>query len=383
MANECNMLPRGSGPHTVGCTDIMTTGGQEGTFMRVYYPCTTNGSKMYPPTSLMPRHEYTAGLVSFLRRSQWLFPHLINRWFGRMKASVYWNAQLDGKEAYPLLIFSHGLGGFRSLYSTVCIDMASQGFVVGAVEHRDESASATYSIDDDGQEKWISFRHLQQGEKEFPLRNKQVEIRAEECIRALHLFEDFQNGCPVENLLPVDFKFTSFQGCIDLKRVAIMGHSFGGATAILAAHKEADFRCAIVLDGWMVPLHEDLLPVVKKPLFFINSETFHWPVNVAAMLVLLSNQPANRMITLLGTGHLNQSDCPFAVSGYLGRLLGTRGPLDPKEAMRINNCASLAFLHKHLELVPGFEQWDELVEGKGEHVMKGSPVKPFVDGSSS
>lgn len=42
----------------------------------------------------------------------------------------------------PAVIFSHGLGGFRSMYSVPCAELASQGYVVLAVEHADGSSSA-------------------------------------------------------------------------------------------------------------------------------------------------------------------------------------------------------------------------------------------------
>lgn len=45
---------------------------------------------------------------------------------------------------FPLLMFSHGLGGTRTMYSSVCGEFASYGFVVCAVEHRDGSGPRTY-----------------------------------------------------------------------------------------------------------------------------------------------------------------------------------------------------------------------------------------------
>lgn len=39
------------------------------------------------------------------------------------------------------MVFSHGLGGMRTTYSYICADIASHGWVVAAVEHRDGSAS--------------------------------------------------------------------------------------------------------------------------------------------------------------------------------------------------------------------------------------------------
>jgi platelet-activating factor acetylhydrolase len=36
----------------------------------------------------------------------------------------------------PAVVFSHGLGGIRTTYSSVCSDLASHGYVVAAIEHR-------------------------------------------------------------------------------------------------------------------------------------------------------------------------------------------------------------------------------------------------------
>ncbi|KAF2998296.1 hypothetical protein E8E13_007348 [Curvularia kusanoi] len=50
----------------------------------------------------------------------------------------------DGEPVFPLLMFSHGLGGTRTAYSSLCSEFASYGFVVCAVEHRDGSGPRTF-----------------------------------------------------------------------------------------------------------------------------------------------------------------------------------------------------------------------------------------------
>ena len=79
-------------------------------------------------------------------------------------------------------MFSHGLGAFRSAYNGVCIDLASHGYVIAAVEHKDGSAcTSLYRIPGHGVkegdynqyvDEWIP--HLKPGDDEFSLRNKQV-----------------------------------------------------------------------------------------------------------------------------------------------------------------------------------------------------------------
>lgn len=131
----------------------------------------------------------------------------VNRNIGKLKA----------------VVFSHGLGGTRFLYSNTCCELASYGFIVIALEHRDGSASMTYYYDSQEEKlrnepTWFKVQRVKVGGPEhFPTRKAQVEKRSSECKRALDLLENLNKGRDIENILDNDFDFTQFKASLRLQ----------------------------------------------------------------------------------------------------------------------------------------------------------------------
>ncbi|XP_006120742.1 platelet-activating factor acetylhydrolase isoform X2 [Pelodiscus sinensis] len=377
-------IPRGKGPYSVGCTDLMTGHTTQGSFFRLYYP-SQNGTTS-EDTKWIPRKEYYRGICDFLNMYRLLGEKFLQYYVGSVTCPAKWNAAFKSGEKYPLIIFSHGLGAFRTIYSAICIEMASQGFIVVAVEHRDKSSSATYYYKESPvseareeaaaglEEEWIYYRRLKQGEQEFPLRHQQVQQRREECIKALDLILDINSGKHVENVLPSNFDWTLLKGSIDNNKIAMMGHSFGAATAIETLSKETRFKCGIALDAWMLPLDDEVYPRVHQPLLFINSEKFQWATNVLKMKKLDSSDTERKMITIKGSVHQSFPDFTFLAGTFVGKIFKLQGDIDPNIAIDISNKASLAFLQKHLGLEKDFNQWDTLVDGEGNNVIRGTNI---------
>ncbi|NXC38068.1 PAFA2 acetylhydrolase, partial [Penelope pileata] len=362
-------LPPGKGPHCVGCADVMVGHTKQGLFFRLFYPCLPQDGAERP--LWIPRYEYCSGLADFSGHSRrWCAP-LLSIALGSCRVPVSWKGPFKPcSSGYPLVIFSHGLGAFRTVYSSVCMEVASWGFVVAALEHRDRSAAVTYFCTAEaGQEQWIRYQSVPQGQKEFYFRNNQAHQRAAECTRALQLFRDISSGKFILNVLPQGFNLSVLKDSIDLGKVAVMGHSFGGVTAVLALVKEPGFRCAVALDAWMFPLENVLYPEVVKPVLFINTEKFQTPESVAKMKRLSSRNSQTKIITILGSVHQSQTDFPFLTGKLINCVLRARGTLDPYKCMDITSRGALAFLQRHLDVREEFAQWDSLLEGIGDSVV--------------
>ncbi|KAG9347588.1 hypothetical protein JZ751_005158 [Albula glossodonta] len=326
MGNSCSTnlgIPPGKGPNQVGCTDLMVDHTVQGSFFRLYYPCVESTISEMP--CWIPSKEYFNGLADFMKINRSLSEKIFNYLYGSFKIPAALDAPFKPNGKYPVIIFSHGLGAFRTLYSAICAEIASQGFIVAAVEHRDGSSSATFYFQEKPIEEekdqaaskntlttqenlevvWMYYKALQQGESEFPLRNKQVKQRADECIRALDILIQINSGSSVTNVLQSQFDWTTLENTMDMCRTAIMGHSFGGATVIESLCKESKFKCGIALDSWMFPLDEEIFPRVKQPILFINSERFQWVGNIIRMRKLDSTTIPRKMITIRSEHLLN------------------------------------------------------------------------------
>ncbi|XP_032196069.1 platelet-activating factor acetylhydrolase isoform X1 [Mustela erminea] len=369
-------IPKGNGSYSVGCTDLMFDYTKKGTFLRLYYP--SQEEDYHSDTLWIPNKEYFFGLSKYLG-THWLMGKILSLFFGSMTTPADWNSPLRTGEKYPLIVFSHGLGAFRTIYSAIGIDLASHGFIVAAVEHRDGSASATYYFQDQsaaeiGNKSWLYLQSLKTEEEEMSVRSEQVQKRAKECSQALDLILDIDRGRPVKNVLDLEFDVEQLKDSIDRDKIAVIGHSFGGATVVQTLSEDQRFRCGIALDAWMAPLDDEIFSRIPQPLFFINSERFQYPANIEKMKKCYSPGKERKMITIRGSVHQNFADFTFATGKIIGHIFTLKGDIDSNVALGLSNKASLAFLQKHLGLREDFDQWDSLIEGKDANLIPGTNI---------
>ncbi|XP_040585242.1 platelet-activating factor acetylhydrolase [Mesocricetus auratus] len=366
-------IPKGNGSYPVGCTDLMFGYANESAFLRLYYPAQDQD---HLDTVWIPNKEYFFGLSKFIGTPQFV-GNILHFLYGSKTTPASWNSPLRTGEKYPLIVFSHGLGAFRTIYSAIGIGLASYGFIVAAVEHRDGSASASYYFEDQAAAKaenrtWLYLKMVKQEEAE-KVRKQQVRQRAKECSQALSAILDIGHGSPKENILGSDFDVRQLKDAIDGDKIAVIGHSFGGATVIHALSEDQRFKCGVALDPWMFPVSEELYSQIPQPLFFINSAQFQSPKDIMKMKRFYQPGKERKMIAIKGSVHQNFADFTFVTGKIIGTKLTLKGEIDSCVAIDLTNKASLAFLQRHLGLHKDFNQWDSLVEGNDKNLIPGPP----------
>ncbi|KAF3206977.1 hypothetical protein TWF106_011471 [Orbilia oligospora] len=117
---------------------------------RIFYPAALRGEATgiqganWVPS---PRKEYVAAYCRFAGAGEFLANVLsyIPRHLYYIQIPAYANHNILGfPSKFPVVVFSHGLGGTRNTYSYVTASLAAHGCVVFCPEHRDGSAPATF-----------------------------------------------------------------------------------------------------------------------------------------------------------------------------------------------------------------------------------------------
>jgi len=239
---------------------------------------------------------------------------------------------------YPLLLFSHGWGGFRAQSSFLMQELASHGYVVAALEHPYGSVMTVFP---DGQVARNNPQALPVGapQEEFgPAAVRLVDQWAGDLAYALNVFDGMNENDPQY----------SFTGQLNLQRVGVFGHSTGGGATVEFCGRELRCIAGVGLDAYLTPVS----PLVRQsgleqPFLFLFSEAWPSETNNRLLETLLTHSPNAIHLTLLGSDHYDFTDLPMLTP--LASRLGLKGPLDGKRALRIIDDYTLAFFDRYLK----------------------------------
>ncbi|XP_032227478.2 platelet-activating factor acetylhydrolase isoform X1 [Nematostella vectensis] len=376
-------IPDPTGPYNVGCFDFMCnyenqSPATKGSFLRLFYPAKSEenlseSERLHRQAYWFPKNEYFRGLVGFMNLPRWL-GRLLSWSVGHVRIPATMSLPLstspDLPSRLPCIVFSHGLGGNRLLYSTYCCELASHGCIVAAVEHRDLSASATYVLNKDEhtsavKEEWLDFYHRDPNDNEFQLRNSQV--RSSNVVKSVNQLLTFLSIFRVAQHLKTSLKIAHWTwACLreDLMLTDLQ---------LLDTHLEVRqwlqlwpgkndlvhsinlvARCGVALDVWMLPLDEDIRKQdLTQPLLFINTYHFHnWRDNADALRKFIDVKPDTRpVIAVRRTTHMSQCDVPFLLGFYVSKFKEWKSDhLAPEIADGLFKKAMWAFITRHLAI---------------------------------
>ncbi|KAL8761499.1 MAG: hypothetical protein Q9184_002378 [Pyrenodesmia sp. 2 TL-2023] len=257
-------FPSYSGPYTVGSTDVEIPTSElpspsptpdssiSTVSFRIFYPSEPPAKHSKPVYWLPePQQQYLGAYVRFLGASHRLSTILRNLPFLRILAyttlPVARNAKIlraDTKtRRWPILVFSHGLGGTKNAYSHLLGSLSSHGVVVVAPEHRDGSAPLSCIREKPGSApryvEYQSISHQQSPEVE-KARDDQLKIRLWELGLIHEALLKIDRGEPLTNTLADTSADTTgnldmFTASLDVHNpgsISWSGHSFGAASVV-------------------------------------------------------------------------------------------------------------------------------------------------------
>lgn len=262
--NPTPSFPSYTGPYPVGSVDVelpvdsldAPSHAPDSTLstvaFRIFYPCELEPTASSRPVRWIPSPQrgYVSAYARFLGANPTLanmlslFPQLLYY----ITIPVQRNARLlspDRAERWPVMVFSHGLGGSRNAYSHICGSVASHGVVVIAPDHRDGSSPIQYVRETaSSKARTVGYRPYphEANPEVYDGRDAQLKVRLWEVGTIHDAITKIDRGSAPKNLDPnnshsrkkefVDV-LSMFRGKLDVHRpgaIAWAGHSFGAAT---------------------------------------------------------------------------------------------------------------------------------------------------------
>jgi dienelactone hydrolase len=342
---------------------------------QVFYPASPRTKRVRTPSPdqekcFVPyfRPEAVKGLVDYLRFGDGLLqllqevPHPCI-WQGEPRVSKD-DAKGDSS-LFPLVLFSHGLAGTYEMYTELCQQLASLGYCVVAFEHEDGSAAycqtakgnvIPYTRPDD---------EPYSRSKVWKLRTPMLEQRVQEMEAVVRYFQEQQqhlekpkknnandddngNGSDDKSLLLLHKVIRA----TDLSQLHLVGHSFGGATQMLAAQqwigsnneKRSDYngilqpKSLMVMDAWAFALpdrvvQQGLSPNRNHPIDIMSVISEDWEQHNTERQYIadfFQNSPAHQHLRIQSfvvsnAVHQSFSDSEAWFPSFVARQVQNRG----------------------------------------------------------
>ncbi|ETN42641.1 uncharacterized protein HMPREF1541_01798 [Cyphellophora europaea CBS 101466] len=266
-------------------------------------------------------------------------------------------------DGLPVLVFSHGFASSRTDYTDYLGELASRGYIVAAIEHRDGSGPGSLVMKQGVQR--IAFpikeSHVEADEEydTAAFKQAQLDFRQAEVEQTIRVLREINDGHGekvfASNSRKEGRDLKHWKGRLNMKEVTMAGHSFG-ATLALQALKHAPSQ-ALPLQGCIAldpgKSSGRLNAEIDVPLLVIHSNSWssrhsifygrpHFDVVKELVQGVISRGKSAWFLTSLGTSHPSVTDAPLIEPLLLSWTTGST--INANEGVREYVRASSEFL---------------------------------------
>jgi dienelactone hydrolase len=212
------------------------------------------------------------------------------------------------QKTWPVLLFSPGLSLPRELYTALCVDLASRGYVVVALSAPYESGVSVLA----GSKVVGQTTHPGvMGPPPHPAVERLIDIRTADSRFALDQLSRLAQLAPSSPLT----------GHLDLEHVGIAGHSVGGATAVQVMAADPRFKVGVDLDGKLFGRQPHAR--LDRPFLWVQSGAAPTAEYMDGRDRFLDGlRSGGALVTVRGSIHMSFTDSPSYVTALGRSLLG-------------------------------------------------------------
>lgn len=268
------------------------------------------------------------------------------------------NSEMHG-ETFPLVIFSHGAMGIKSSNVSLYQELASNGYVVCSIDHRDQ---CLYTRDEDGTVTFLDMDFMKELMEEDARENIQESYELyQKWMKLITGDINFVLDTILEHAADGNAREAVYK-LVDRSRISVMGHSLGGSAALGIGRSRTDVKAVIALESpYMCDIQgveenkfiwdDRTYPVPVLNLYTDSSWSFlnEWPQYAQNARFRSDSGESIYNVYLQGANHFTLTDLSLS-SPLLSYLLsGKKQTIDTEYCLKTTNEICLKFLNQYLK----------------------------------
>jgi predicted dienelactone hydrolase len=219
---------------------------------------------------------------------------------------------------FPLVMYSHGWTGFRTIAVNQAESLASHGYVVIAADHTYGAVATRFP---DGTV--VGFDPAALPDEA----TVEHEVYDEAGVRLIGAFADDLIGILDAVAAGEPGVFGEIANHIDLGLVGVYGHSTGGGAAVQFCLSDERCKAVLGMDAWVEPIPDRVIAIpAVRPMLFMRSDGWRGTPNDGRLRGLAErSENVTYWVGIEGAGHNDFVVTPL-FSPIAGRL-GLKGPI--------------------------------------------------------